>query len=258
MISPPSGHQISPSLEYINPFLQVFGGERFGIDIKNDIGISFGLGTPYSGAGESDFVEANFHILGFKAGMFGSFNELVAFNIHGNDKNQHTMLFSTKGLQVSYVIPLGNFFEFGYQKSYEKLSDYKINLYESFDTLGFSPNVIDGEYINWEFRYPVRILSSTRSKFYAARYLNEYHFGFTGRELSFSGSTFDFRFDAMPVSEMRPPQYLVDIMVQKIFGGWGFSSLALGPSVVFSTNKKGEFGLTSLLFNARLKVGTSF
>lgn len=49
IITPPSVFQISPTLGYINPFIQFMGGERFGFALKRDIGFSFGIGTPFSG-----------------------------------------------------------------------------------------------------------------------------------------------------------------------------------------------------------------
>lgn len=48
------------------------GGDRFGFPIKSDIGISFSLGTPYSGVLETNFIEMSFHILGAKLGIFRS------------------------------------------------------------------------------------------------------------------------------------------------------------------------------------------
>ncbi|HEY7751159.1 MAG TPA: hypothetical protein VH917_02615, partial [Ignavibacteriaceae bacterium] len=45
IINTPTVFQISPTLGFINPFLQFMGGERFGISIKKDFGISFGIGT---------------------------------------------------------------------------------------------------------------------------------------------------------------------------------------------------------------------
>jgi hypothetical protein len=256
LLSPPSSVQISPTLAYINPFLQVFGGERFGVDIKNDIGISFGFGTPYSGPAETNFVEGNFHILGFRAGMISTIDELMVLKLYESD--QHTMLFSTTGVQFGYTIPFGNFFEVSYIKTSEELSKSKKDLYTSFDTLGYKAKILDGEYFNWEFRYPLQVLGSTRAKIYAATYLDELHFGFNGRELSLAGSTFDFRFNAMTRSDTRPNQFTFDILVQKIFGSFGFSALALGPSAVLSTKSDGNFGITTLLFNVRFKMGTSF
>ena len=77
LAAPPSAYQISSVLQYINPFLQIFGGERFGFPIKSDIGLSFGFGTPYSGPLETNFIEVNFHILGVFAGAFSSFDQLT-------------------------------------------------------------------------------------------------------------------------------------------------------------------------------------
>ncbi len=102
------------------------------------------------------------------------------------------------------------------------------------------------------------MLGSTRGKFYVAKYLGEWHVGYTGRELSLAGSTFDFRFDAMPKSDIRQPQYVVDLLVQKVFETWAFSAFAIGPSAVFSRQDDGKFGIISIFVNFRLKVGTSF
>jgi hypothetical protein len=60
LTNPPTKSQISSTLSYINPYLQLFGGERFGIPIKQDIGISMGLGTPYSGPMETDRSQFSF------------------------------------------------------------------------------------------------------------------------------------------------------------------------------------------------------
>jgi hypothetical protein len=65
----------------------MFGGERFGIPLKNDLGISMGLGTPYSGPLESNFVEANFHILGFFAGAYGSIETFTQLKKVYNNNN---------------------------------------------------------------------------------------------------------------------------------------------------------------------------
>ncbi len=77
ILVPPTVFQISPTLGYINPYIQFMGGERFGIPIKKDLGLSIGFGTPYSGALETNFVEANFHILGFRGGLFTAVDAFV-------------------------------------------------------------------------------------------------------------------------------------------------------------------------------------
>ena len=266
VLNTPTVYQISPTLGYINPFIQVQGGERFGIPLKADLGISIGFGTPYSGVLETNFIEANFHILGFKAGIFQSANTFVELKEFDN----HNNLFVSNGFQISYVVPFGNFFEFGYISASQRLNETQILKYTKQTvnkdnivlnpdgTIRYQPYLLDTQsFINWEFRYPIRILGSTRGKIYVARFLDEMHIGYSGREHTLGGSVFDFRFDAMFNSPVRQPQYVVDIMVQKIFDMWASSAIAVGPSAIVGTKKNGSLGITSILFNLRIKVGTS-
>jgi hypothetical protein len=255
ILTPPTVYQISSTLQYINPFMQVFGGERFGISIKNDIGISVGLGTPYSGPLETNFFEGNFHILGFSAGLFSFGNVFTSLKKVNNNNNLYA---GGLGYQIGYVIPLGNFFQFSYTNIIDNVTQSATILkLKGADTVNSHIKIIDGPSFNWEFRYPLSVLGSTRGKIYIARYLNEWHVGFTGRELSLAGSTFDFRFDAMPKSDIRNPQYVIDFMVQKIFDGWGFSALAIGPSVIIGKDNSDRLAFTSVFLNLRIKVGTS-
>ena len=256
LTSPPTKSQINPSSGYINPYIQLFGGERFGLPLKKDIGISLGLGTPYSGPMETDLVEANFHILGFRVGVFGviqAFTELKETNNHNN-------LYGAEGLQLGYVLPFGNFFEVSYNKVTTELKPTVVarHMQDTVGKFGYQPKIMSGSYVNYELRYPIRIMGATRSKFYVAKYLDEWHLGFAGRELSLAGSTFDLRIDAMPKSDVRNPQYLIDILIQRVMESWGFSAFSLGPTAVFSKTDNGNFGVISIFFNIRLKVGTSF
>lgn len=253
IVSPPTAIQISSTLGYINPFLEAFGGERFGIPIKNDIGISMGFGTPYSGPLETNFIEANFHILGISGGAFTKVDELIDIKTEQN----HNNLYTTTGFQLGYVIPFGNFFMISYMDIIDEPSPNDSMKYHRYDTGDYKAKILDDSYLNWEFRYPVSILASTRGKFYVARYVNEWHIGFTGRELSFAGSTFDLRLDVMPHSDIRQPQVLLDILVQKIAQNWAFSAFAVGPAAIFSERDDGKFGLISIFVNIRIKVGTS-
>jgi hypothetical protein len=266
VINTPTVYQISPTLGYINPFIQVQGGERFGIPLKTDVGISIGFGTPYSGVLETNFIEANFHILGFRAGLFQSANTFVELKEFDN----HNNLFASNGFQISYVVPFGNFFEFGYLSASQRLNETQILKYTKQTvnkdnivlnpdgTIRYQPYLLDTQsFINWEFRYPIRILGSTRGKIYVARFIDEMHIGYSGREHTLGGSVFDFRFDAMFNSPVRQPQYVIDIMVQKIFDLWASSAIAVGPSAIVGTKKNGSLGITSILFNLRIKVGTS-
>ena len=254
IVAPPSFYQINSTLAYINPFLQLSGGERFGIPIKKDLGISFGLGTPYSGILETNFIEANFHVLGFSIGIMNSIDGLAEIK----KENNHNNIYITDGIQASYVIPLGNFFEFSYQKITSKPSESQMQKFHKYDTLGYKAKVLHGDYYSWEFRYPIRVLGSTRAKFYVGRYLDELHLGFTGRELSLAGSIFDLSFDLMPVSDVRQPQYIFNLMLQKLSDDWAFSAFAIGPSITLSKTDTGKFGAISMFINLRLKVGTSY
>jgi hypothetical protein len=253
VFAPPTYYQISPTLCYINPFFQLFGGERFGIPIKNDLGISFGLGTPYSGPLETNFLEARLHILGFYAGGFTHNDAFTSIKTDNNLNN----LYATSGFEIGYVFPLGNFIEASYLESSDKPSDAVIAQYMKNDTVSNRVNFIQGSYFNWELRYPFSFLGSTRGKVYFAKYLNELHIGYTGRELSMAGSTFDFRFDAMFNSKIRNNQYVFDVLIQKIAESWGFSAFAMGPAIILSKTDKGSFGITSIFVNIRIKVGTS-
>ena len=259
--APPSVFQISSSLYYINPFIQLLGGERFGVSLKSDAGISFGIETPYSGPLESNMVEANFHILGFHAGVFSNVDAITQIQT----KNNHNNIYVTNGYQFGYVIPLGNFFEIGYLEASKKFTEsqratYIHNnaiVYGPDSTIKYSAYFVEGDYLNFEIRYPVSIMGSTRGKFYGARYLDEWHVGFTGREMSLAGSTFDFRFDAMFDSPLRRNQIITEVLVQKIMDYWGFSAFALGPSVTLTTLNNGSYGISSIFFNVRVKVGSS-
>jgi hypothetical protein len=254
IFSPPTAYQISSTLQYINPFMQVFGGERFGMSIKNDIGISIGLGTPYSGPLETNFIEGDFHIVGFSGGVFSFDNIFTSVKKVNNNNNLYA---AGIGYQLAYVIPFGNFLQVSYTDIFSNVSESTITKLKGADTVNSHIKIIDGPSVNWEFRYPISVLGSTRGKIYFGKYLNEWHIGYTGRELSLAGSTFDFRFDAMPKSDIRNPQYVIDFMVQKIFDGWGFSALAVGPSAIIGKDVNNRIAFTSLFMNFRIKVGTS-
>jgi hypothetical protein len=255
IFSPPTAYQISSTLQYINPFLQIFGGERFGISIKNDIGISFGLGTPYSGPLESNFLEANFNILGFSGGVFSFDNALTG--LKKTTVNNNNLYAAGVGYQIYYVIPLGNFLQLGYTDVFSQISKFSIDKLIGVDTINNHVKIIQGPSVNLELRYPISLLGSTRGKLYLARYLNEWHFGYSGRELSIAGSTFDVRLDEMPKSDVRNPQFVIDFLVQKVFDGWGFSAIAVGPSAIIGKDANNKIAFTSIFLNFRIKVGTS-
>lgn len=263
-LQPPTKMQISPTLGYINPFFQLQGGERMGMSLKQDVGFSLGVGTPYSGTLETNFMEANFNILGVRAGFFSHIDAMIELIKSQNQNN----IIVTEGYQISYVVPFGNFFEFGYLKATRRMDEAKRQSYLSksagtvvleSDTIKYKARIIDSDqsYINWELRYPLSVLGSTRGRIYLAQYLDEWHLGFAFREMSLAGSTFDFGFDAMPDSKYRQPQYNINLLVQKIMEGWAFSAFAIGPSISLSTLDSGNFGITKIFINLRFKIGTS-
>jgi hypothetical protein len=253
MLAPPTLTQISAPLHYVNPFLQIFGGERFGLPLKSDVGISFGIGTPYSGPLETNFVESNFHILGFWGGVYSNISALTDAKKYNNFNN----IYATTGIQIGYVIPLGNFLQVSYTDVITPPNEGDYFLYRMYDTLGHQALIMDREYFNMEFRYPVTFFGSTRGKFFVAKYIGEWHVGYSGREISLAGSIFDLRLDAMVKSDVRQPQYVIDVMVQRVFDSWAFSAFSLGPSVILGKTTSGKFGFISIFANARIKVGTS-
>ena len=261
---PPSKQQISSTMWYINPFFQLMGGERFGIPIKKDIGLSFGLLTKYEGVLNTNFIEANFHILGVYGGVYTNIDPLIT---SFNSNNHNNMIFST-GYQIGYVFPFGNFFEISYLNSIDEFTQSQINSYikpekgtivyeADSTTIKYQAWLVQGSFLNWEFRYPIKILGSTKGRVYVAQYIDEWHFGFDFREMSLAGSTFDLLFDAMTSSPERNPQYVVTLTVQKVAESWAFSAFSIGPSIVLSKLSDGGFGVYKLFVNMRFKMGSS-
>ena len=261
---PPSKQQISSTMWYINPFFQLLGGERFGIPIKKDIGLSFGLLTKYEGVLNTNFIEANFHILGVYGGVYTNIDPLIT---SFNSNNHNNMIFST-GYQIGYVFPFGNFFEISYLNSIDEFTQSQINSYikpekgtivyeADSTTIKYQAWLVQGSFLNWEFRYPIKILGSTKGRAYIAQYIDEWHFGFDFREMSLAGSTFDLLFDAMTSSPERNPQYVVTLTVQKVAESWAFSAFSIGPSIVLSKLSDGGFGVYKLFVNMRFKMGSS-
>ena len=263
MFDPPTKQQISSTMAYINPFFELFGGERFGIPIKKDIGLSFGIETKYEGPLNTNFIEANFHILGVSGGAFTNVDPLIT---SFPENNYNNLIFSS-GYQINYVIPFGNFFEIGYLSSSDDFSEYQRQqylkpgagtvVYNPDSTIKYQAWLVQGSFFNWEFRYPVKVLGATRGRVYAGQYLEEWHFGFDFREMSLAGSTFDFLFDAMTHSKNRIPQYVMTLTVQKIAESWAFSAFSIGPSLILSKLEDGKFGVYKIFVNMRLKIGSS-
>ena len=263
LLDPPTKQQISSTMGYINPFFELFGGERLGIPIKKDIGLSFGMLTKYEGPLNTNFLEANFHILGVYGGAYTNVDPLITSFKENNFNN----LIFTNGYQIGYVFPFGNFFEINFLSSVDDFSetqktsflnpDRGATVFNDDSTIKYQAWLVDDSFLNWEFRYPVKFLGATKGRVYAAQYLKEWHFGFDFREMSLAGSTFDFLFDAMTSSEHRNPQYVMTLTVQKIAESWAFSAFSIGPSLILSRLEDGSFGVYKIFVNMRLKIGSS-
>jgi len=263
VLDPPTKQQISSTMGYINPFFELFGGERLGIPIKKDIGLSFGVLTKYEGPLNTNFLEANFHILGVFGGAYTNVDALIT----SFTDNNHNNLIFTSGYQIGYVFPFGNFFEVSYLSSVDDFTTSQqlqyLNpgrgtiVFNEDGSVRYQAWLVDDSFLNWEFRYPVKLLGATKGRVYAAKFLNEWHFGFDFREMSLAGSTFDFLFDAMTSSENRNPQYVMTLTVQKIAESWAFSAFSIGPSLIMSRLEDGSFGVYKIFVNMRFKMGSS-
>jgi len=263
IVQPPTKQQISSTLWYINPFLQMLGGERFGIPLRGDLGISFGFQTRYEGPLNTNFVEANIHLLGLYGGAFTHLDALIQTTTTEN----HNNLIVSQGFQVGYVFPFGNFFEISYLSVTEDFTEKDKIKYlnpakgtvvlNSDGSVRYKARLLEGSYLNGEVRYPIKVLGSTKGRIYAAKYLDEFHYGFDFREMSLAGSTFDISFDAMLGSETRFDQLVLNLTVQKIAESWAFSALSIGPTIMLSRKADSSWGLTKIFVNMRLKLGSS-
>jgi hypothetical protein len=265
LIAPPQKkREIVSTTAYINPYLQAFGGDPLGIPIKRGFGFSFYLGTPYTGPLETDKIGANFHLLGAKVGVSTRIKEFVMKHQAGTTQSEsestfmkYNNVFTPKlGLEASYVIPFGNFFEVGYYTVLDS-GDYDppLQIRVEGDTT-FMPNniVSNGSYFNWEFRYPFRTFGSTRAKIYVARYMGETHIGFIGREMRLAGSVFDVRINAT-LAGTRNFQLLFETMIADIAEGFGQTAFAFGPSIRITKGPSGSMGVVTAMLNMRLKIG---
>ncbi|MDP4193751.1 MAG: hypothetical protein Q8940_01800 [Bacteroidota bacterium] len=260
VISEPKNDQNTqfPLRNFVNSYFTLFGGERLGIplQIENGIGISFGIGSPYSGALETNHYEVNFHVLGGSVGLFNSFGDITDFT----KSNNHNNIYTTLGFQANYIFPLSNILEFQYQRVINELSQsYKNSIIEktvmvNSDGSKFQPKFITGEYVNFEIRYPIQLFNSQRGKVYIARYQREMFLGFKFYEMTIANNIFDFRVDYMFSSTERNTQINTDLLVSKIFSGFGSRNFAFGPSLSFSKIKDNRFGLLKAFLNLRVKL----
>jgi len=264
VIAPPRRNRdIRGTTAYINPYFQLFGGDPLGIPFKQSIGMSFGLGTPYSFPLETDIVGASFHMLGAWVGVNSRIKELAP---RTNANNQSTFSINSYNniyapnlmLQVGYHIPLGNFFEVSYHTTIDTgVADLPGTIYNSATGEAMPNNILKNGYFNYMFSYPFRTFGSTRAKVYIGKYLGETHIGFSGREMRLAGSVFDTRIDAT-LKGVRNFQIAMDIMVSQIGEGFALNAFAFGPSIRLSKLDDDSFGVLTVAGNVRFKIGDFF
>lgn len=270
-VAPPKRERsIRSTTAYINPYFQLFGGEKLGIPLKRSIGFTFGIGNKYSAPFESDLVSIGMNIIGVNISyntIIDNLNTHVISEEHGDNypwKQYNNIYSPLRAIELSYVIPLGNFLEVGV------LSDIKMGgfttgslgplykFYENGDSTKQMPNnVLRGTFLNAEFRYPFRMFGSTRSQVYIAYYANETHIGLLTRESRLAGAVFDFRTN-ITLKKIRNFQILLEVMVSNIGEGFALNSFAFGPSVRLSKTQNGRFGVITAFVNARFKLGDFF
>jgi len=256
--------EVTGSLNYINPYFQIFGGERLGSSLKGSLGASFGIGTKYSGPFESDQISLGLNVIGLSVNYITRLEGLNTQTLNSKGEgspfvNQYNNIFSPPNAwEINLVFPFGNFFEFGF---YRPFGENKIggparySFYQNGDSSKAMPNnIIEGNYFNCEFRYPFRFFSATRSQIYVAYYLKEVNIGFFTRESRLAGSVFDLRIN-YNISSIRNNQLLFEFMASNIFAGFGMTSLAIGPSFRFTKLESGNFGMHTFFLNARFKLG---
>jgi hypothetical protein len=256
--------EIKGRLNYINPYFQLFGGERIGAPLKSSVGLSFGTGTKYSGPFESDQISAGLHVYGVSVNYITRLQGLNSQTLDAEGDgspfwSEFNNIYSPPNAwEINIVFPFGNFFEFGF---YRPFGDIKKGgppwntYYENNDTAKPMPNnIVGGDYFNCEFRYPFRFFSAERSQVYLSYYLKEVHLGFFTRASRLAGTVFDLRMD-YTFTDMRNNQFLLELLMSNFFESFGFGSIALGPSFRIAKLESGNIGLHTFFLNARFKLG---
>lgn len=255
-------HQVTGKYNYINPYLQLFGAERLGAALKGTLGTTFGIGTKYSGPFESDQISVGLNILGVSMNYITRLKSLNTHTIDNTGESsfwkQYNNVFSPPNAwEINIMFPFGNFLEFGYYKPFGDImkGEPAYYFYENGDSAKQMPNnIIQGDYFNFELRYPFKFFDAVKSQVYAAYYLKEAHIGFFTRESRVAGSVFDIRVN-YTISKVRNNQLLFEMLFSNLWESFGSSSIAIGPSFRISKLESGKTGLHTFFLNARFKLG---
>ena len=271
-VAPPKKERIiRNTTAYVNPYFQLFGGDKLGIPLKRSIGLVFGTGTKYSAPFESDQISFGFTMIGVSIIYNTTIDNLNTHNIAKDSIDnypwkQYNNIFSPKrSIELTYVIPLGNFLQIGVLSGIKMTGEGSLanqpqyTFFENHDYSKPMPNNVmnNSTYLNAEFRYPFRMFGSTRSEVYVAYYANETNIGLITRESRLAGSVFDFRTN-ITIGKIRNFQILAELMISNIGEGFAMNSFAIGPSVRLSKTVTGKFGLVTGFLNMRFKLGDFF
>ena len=250
---------------YANPYLQIFGGDPIGIPIKGGLGtgVTAGLGTPYSGPFETDYVEGGIHMLYLKIAATTRIKDLVTkYSSYGTTEetrsewigNWNNLYMPSLGIEISAELP---FISLSYFSTIDSGKNYDppVIVRNSINGEPMKNNVVKGEHFNFELRVPNLIVgNSERAKLYFAREFGEYHIGAVAREVMIDKAKMDWRVNVMFPGK-RDFQILLETLFSNIFDSFGKNSVALGPSIRLGMTPTDNFGVITALLNIRFKVG---
>ena len=248
---------------YANPYLQVFGGDPIGIPFKTEsgTGLTAGLGTPYSGPFETDYVEGGMHILYMKVAATSRMKDLVyKYSSNGSIEDTRNQWFGnwnnlytpSLGLEVSAELP---FLSVSYFSTIDTGNNFDPPVIVRNEVTGepMKNNVVRGKHFNFELRVPNLIVgNSKRAKIYFAREFGEYHIGAVAREVKIGKSVMDWRLNVMFPGK-RDFQMLLEMLFGELFESFGKNSVAIGPSIRLGKTPSSGFGFITAFLNMRFK-----
>jgi len=255
---------------YVNPYIQAFGGDPLGIPIAygSGVGLTIGLGTPYSGPMETDYIKGGLHFTMLEVSVTSRVKEFVLkYSSNSNDSvetpntwlgNWNNIFTPHLGIEFAFDIPLVRISYFSTIDTLQDITDNPIIVYNEVTGEPMRNNVVRGEHFGFEIRTPNLIFyNSTRAKFYFAKQFGEYHLGYTGREMKIDDFIFDFRMDATFPGK-RDFQLLTELYLDSPWKGFANKAFGFGPSIRLGNTPANNFGVISAFINFRFKVGDFF
>lgn len=255
---------------YVNPYIQAFGGDPLGIPFAygSGVGLTIGMGTPYSGPMETDYIKGGLHFTMLEVSVTSRVKEFVLkYASNSNDTvetpntwlgNWNNIFTPHLGIEFAFDIPLLRISYFSTIDTLQDITDNPIIVYNEVTGEPMRNNVVRGEHFGFEIRTPNLIFyNSTRAKFYFAKQFGEYHLGYTGREMKIDDFIFDFRMDATFPGK-RDFQLLTELYLDSPWKGFANKAFGFGPSIRLGNTPANNFGVISAFINFRFKVGDFF